>query len=224
MQSTVLTSHQMLCKICPWPDFFRRRRWYDGWTSRRWRGWAATSWPPAGPTSRSWTRGTWSAGTRVRRTNLETSNRKVLTWLHNSCCGRNYFVPKINTRLTRNRGFFYRFATKWWIFLLISCPISHMYSKCTNTSHTWIDIVYTNHKAKGWFLRRFHCEKSLVALSFEPVTFQPRSSSIYSLTFPTSCLSLVSKYVRWYHTCGMIIIRGFASVILLLWTKVIVYL
>ena len=39
----------------------------------------------------------------------------------------------------------------------------------TNTSHTWNDIVLKYHQ------RRFHCEKSLLAPSFKPVTFQPRS-------------------------------------------------
>ena len=44
--------------------------------------------------------------------------------------------------------FFLRLPPPWWIFYLMStCHISHMQSKCTvnNTSNTWIDIVNTNH-------------------------------------------------------------------------------
>ena len=48
--------------------------------------------------------------------------------------------------------------------------------KSTSTSHTWIDIVNTKHKKKDIFLRIFHSEKPQLAPSFEPVTFQPRSS------------------------------------------------
>ena len=42
--------------------------------------------------------------------------------------------------------------------------------KSTSTSqwsHTWIDIVYTNHKKKDIFLRIFHSEKPQLAPSFE---------------------------------------------------------
>ena len=75
--------------------------------------------------------------------------------------------------------FFLRLPPPWWIFYFLrSCYISHMQRNVnelwTNTSHTWIGIVFTNYKKKG----------RLLALSFKPVTFQPRSS-IYSGTFLT---------------------------------------
>ena len=58
----------------------------------------------------------------------------------------------------------------------------------TNTSHTWIDIVSTNHKKKGRYLQRFRSEKSLLAPSFESATIRPRSSSLCSNNFLTSSL------------------------------------
>ena len=48
--------------------------------------------------------------------------------------------------------------------------------KSNNTSHTWIDFVYTNLKKKGRYKWRFLSEKSLLTPSFESETFRPRSS------------------------------------------------
>ena len=51
-----------------------------------------------------------------------------------------------------------------------------------STTHELI-IAYTNHKYTCIILRRFHWQKSLLAPSFEPVTFRPRSSLICSRSF-----------------------------------------
>ena len=53
------------------------------------------------------------------------------------------------------------------------------------TSHTWIDIVFTNQKKKGTFKQKFRSKKSLVARSFKLVNFRHRSSLICSHTFLT---------------------------------------
>ena len=56
--------------------------------------------------------------------------------------------------------------------------MSHLTCKANgpsiNTSHTWTNIVYTNHNRKGTFLQRVQREESLLAPSFEHVTFRPR--------------------------------------------------
>ena len=54
----------------------------------------------------------------------------------------------------------------------------------TNTSHTWNDIVFTNPRGREDF-NGDYLVKSLLAPSFELVTFRPRSSSISSFTFLT---------------------------------------
>ena len=56
-------------------------------------------------------------------------------------------------------------------------------AQSTNAYHTWISIVCTNHKRKGRLYLIFRWEKSLLAPSFEPVTFCPRYSSTCSHTF-----------------------------------------
>ena len=72
-------------------------------------------------------------------------------------------------------------------FVELMSHLSHVkqQKQSINRSHTWIYIVCTNIKRKGTFKWRFHGEESLLAPSFESVTFRPRLSSICSRTFLT---------------------------------------
>ena len=123
------------------------------------------------------------------------------------------------TELYRHANHFHKVGNQSFLKVATTRPVDFLFhepsfscltfkANVLSSINAWIDIVYPNRKRIGRFWCRYYGEKSLLALSFESVTFRPRSSFICTWTFLTRSVHFHGPIIFYLFLLEMFLIRS----------------